>query len=391
MSLFRFELRKLLFNKRTAILLICLLVLYSVIGFATSIFLIGSNDSYRVYEELAAAYEGPLDREKAAEAELVYDEASARYGTDSQVIARSIQDQPETLLAVKYHEFTGTVDDYWNGTPPESADEPYGIALLQSKLAELESQGKQNTFEYEELASSLQTMGELGEPEFANILLWENLFINWGEHMMQFLLFIPLAFVIAPVFAVERSTGMDNLILSSRNGRRRIVTAKLLSVLVASTVVVGLYVIATFVFGFLPHASLHGWDAAIQSIPAFARSMFGFEVWQFAIIAAAWLVFTGVVYGLIISFISSRMKSQMGTVGIGLAILFVNVGLAAMGDAIIQRIQPIIDFGLANVTLIKEVFGGYKVFDMFGMSVSYLCSRGNRRPCSFGDLSRAKK
>ena len=371
MSLFHFELRKLLFNKRTMILLLCLLVLYSIVGFATSLFLIGSNDSYRAYEELSVAYEGPLDAKKAAEADSVYDEISARYGTDSQIIARSIKDQPETILAVKYHEFAGRVDDYWNGTPPDSAEEPYGIALLQSKLVALESQGKQSTFEHKELSDALQTLTELGEPEFANILLWENLFINWGEHMMQFLLFIPLAFIIAPVFAVERSSGMDNLILSSRNGRRKIVTAKLLSILVASTIVVSLYVVATFVFGFLPHASLHGWDAAIQSIPTYARSMFGFEAWQFALVAAAWLLFTGAVYSLIIGFISSRMKSQMGTVGVGLAVLFINVGLAAMGDAIIQRIQPIIDFGLANVTLIKEVFGGYKVFNVFGMSVSY--------------------
>lgn len=222
MSLFRFELRKLLFNKKTIMLLICLLVLYSIIGFAASIFLVGSNDSYRVYEELAAAYEGPLDAKKAAEAKMVYDEASARYGTDSQVMARSIKDQPEIILAVKYHAFAGTVDDYWNGTPPESTEEPYGIALLQAKLAELERQGRQDTFEYKELSGSLQTLIGLGEPEFANILLWENLFVNWGEHMMQFLLFIPLAFVIAPVFAVERSTGMDNLILSSWHGRKKL-------------------------------------------------------------------------------------------------------------------------------------------------------------------------
>lgn len=65
------------------------------------------------------------------------------------------------------------------------------------------------------------------------------------------------------------------------------------------------------------------------------------------------------------------MKSQISAVGISLAILFINVGLAAMGDSVIQRIQPIIDFGLANVTLIKEVFGGYKVFNVFGIIVSY--------------------
>lgn len=371
MSLYRFELGKLLLNKKTISLLVCLFVLYSLIGFATSLFLIGSGDSYRVYEELAADYEGSLDAEKAAWAKKVYEEISTRYGTDSRMIARSIKDQPETMLALKYNEFAGRVDEYWNGTPPESAEEPYGIALLQLKLEELEEQEKQSIFEYKKLSDSLKILTALGEPKFANILLWENLFVNWGEHLMQFLLFVPLTFIIAPVFAVERETGMDHLILSSRSGRRKIVTAKLLSILTASVAFVVLYVAATFIFGFLPHTSLHGWDAAIQSIPTYARSMFGFKAWQFAVIGAAWMIFTGAVYSLIVGLVSSRMKSQRGTVGVSLAILFINVGLAALGDAVTQRIQPLVDFGLANVTLIKEVFGGFKFFDVFGMNISY--------------------
>ncbi len=371
MSLFHFEFKKLLLNKKTVSLLACLFILYSLMGFVTSMFLIGNRESYRVYEELAADYEGTLDEEKAAWAKKVYEEISTRYGTDSRMIARSIKDQPEAMLALKYNEFTERVDEYWNGTPPESTEEPYGIALLESKLSELEMQGKQNTFAYTELSSSLKKLAALGEPEFANILLWENLFVNWGEHMMQFLLFIPLTFIIAPVFAVERSTGMDHLILSSRSGRRKIVTAKLFSILAASVIVTFIYVAATFIFGFLPHASLHGWNAAIQSIPTYARSMFGFRTWQLAVVGAVWLIFTGAVYSLIIGFISSRMKSQMGTVGVSLAVLFINVGLAAMGDAVTQRFKPLCDFGLANVTLIKEVFGGFKMFDVFGMCVSY--------------------
>ncbi len=371
MSLFRFELRKLLLGKKTVILLLCLLALYSVVGLTSTMFLIGGNDSYRAYEESAAAWEGPFDSEKAAEAEKIYQEVSARYGTDARMIARSVKDQPEVILAVNYHAYTERVEEYWNGTPPESAEEPYGIAILQGKIAELESQGKQDTAACRELSASLQRLEELGEPEFANILLWENLFNNWGEHMMQFLLFVPLAFVIAPVFSVERSSGMDNLILSSQNGRRRIVTAKLLSVLVASTVVVVLYLAAVFIFGFLPHRSFHGWDAAIQFIPTYARSMFRWKVWQLAAVGAVWLIFTGAVYSLLICFISSRMKSQMGTVGVSLGVLFVNVGLAAMGDTVTQRLGVLVDFGLANVTLIKEVFGGYKVFHVFGMNVIY--------------------
>lgn len=371
MSLFYFEFRKLLLNKKTISLLVGLFILYSLMGFVTSLFLIGSGKSYRAYEELAADYEGAIDEGKAAWAKKVYEEVSARYGTDSRMIARSIKDQPETMLAIKYNEFTERVDEYWNGTPPESAEEPYGIALLEAELSELEMQGKQNTFAYTKLSDSLKRLTALGEPEFANILLWENLFVNWGEHTMQFLLFIPLTFIIAPVFAVERSTGMDHLILSSRSGRCKIVTAKLLSILAASVIVTLIYVATTFIFGFLPHASLHGWNAAIQSIPTYAKSMFGFRTWQLAVVGAVWIIFTGTVYSLIIGFVSSRMKSQMGTVGVSLAILFINVGLAAMGDAVTQRFWPLIDFGLANVTLIKEVFGGYKMFHVFGMCVSY--------------------
>ena len=44
---------------------------------------------------------------------------------------------------------------------------------------------------------------------------------------------------------------------------------------------------------------------------------------------------------------------------------------AAMGDAVTQRLWPLADFGLANVTLIKEVFGGFKMFSVFGRCVSY--------------------
>ncbi len=41
-------------------MLLCLLILYSVVGLTSTMFLIGGNDSYRAYEELAADWEGPI-------------------------------------------------------------------------------------------------------------------------------------------------------------------------------------------------------------------------------------------------------------------------------------------------------------------------------------------
>ncbi len=65
MSLFRAELRKLLLNKKTLLLLSCLLILYSVVGLTSTMFLIGGNDSYRAYEELAAAEKKPQERKRS--------------------------------------------------------------------------------------------------------------------------------------------------------------------------------------------------------------------------------------------------------------------------------------------------------------------------------------
>lgn len=161
MSLFRFELRKLLLGKKTLILLLCLSAFYSVVGLTSTMFLIGGNDSYRAYEEAAAAWEGPFDSEKAAEAEKLYQEVCARYGTDTRMIARSVKDQPEVILAVNYHAYTERVEEYWNGTPPESAGEPYGIALLQAEITELERQGKQDSAACQKLSASLQRLEEL--------------------------------------------------------------------------------------------------------------------------------------------------------------------------------------------------------------------------------------
>ena len=80
MSLFHFEFRKLLLNKKKISLLVGLFILYSLMGFVTSMFLIGNGESYHVYEELAADYEGTIDEGKAVWAKKVYEEVSARYG-----------------------------------------------------------------------------------------------------------------------------------------------------------------------------------------------------------------------------------------------------------------------------------------------------------------------
>jgi ABC-type transport system involved in multi-copper enzyme maturation permease subunit len=371
MSLFRFELRKLMLNKRTLAILAVMLIVYAAVGFGTSYFLVGSGESYKTYSALAEPVTGPLNSQTAEEALKNYEALKERFGDNPEMIYYGTSSDPVSKFNVDYANFVGYADEYHNGAPSDSLSEPYGIDVLQENLAELTRDGKANTFEYRSVKKQLDKEISLGEPQFANTVEWGNLFTNWGDTIMLFILFIPLAFLISPVFSMEASTGMDNLILSSRNGRRKIVTAKIASIVVTSLIVLGIYLLATFVFGFLSVGTFEGWNAALRSVPNYVRAPFGFTNLQFTLVSALWVLLSGTIYSLIVGFISSRLKSGIAVLGISLIVLFLNIGIAALGTGIQTALKLLMEFGVANFAVVGEVFSGYKVYNLFGFPVPY--------------------
>jgi ABC-type transport system involved in multi-copper enzyme maturation permease subunit len=371
MSLFQFELRKLFLNRKNIIIFLALLVIYGAIGFGSTYFLVGDGQNYRTYAELAKPLTGPLNPQKAKEALAAYEALKERYGNNEEAIYYGTSSDPSAKFDVDYARFVEHTDEYYHGSPMDSLGDPYGIHVLQKKIDTLEQAGEANSFEYRKTQQQLHIEKNLGEPEFANTVLWDNLFKNWGDFVMLFLLFVPLAFIIAPVFSVEASTGMDKLILSSRHGRKKIVRAKIAAVVVTTICVITAYLAATFAFGFLSVGTFEGGNAAIRSIPGYVRAPFGFSNWQFSLVSALWLLVSGVVYALIVAFISSRTGNLLAAFGISLIVLFLNVGLSALGTSISLMIRPLIDFGMASISLTGEVFTAYKVYNVFGTVVPY--------------------
>jgi hypothetical protein len=371
MSLFRFELKKLLLNKRTLIIIAVMAVIYAAVGFGTSYFLVGSGESYQVYSTLAKPVVGSLNEKQATESLKSYEALKERFGDNPEMIYYGTSSDPVLKFDVDYANFVGYVDEYYNGAASDSLSQPYGVNVLQENLMRLKDGGEVNTFEYRNVKNQLDKEIALGEPKFANTVEWGNLFTNWGDFIMLFILFIPLAFIISPVFSREASTGMDNLILSSRNGRRKIVTAKLGAVIVTSLTILGIYLLTTFVFGFLSVGTLEGWDAALRSVPEYVRAPFGFTNLQFTLISALWVLLSGTVYALIVSLVSSLLKNQMAVLGVSLIVLFFNIGINALGTGIQTALQGFVDFGVSSFALVGEVFAGYKVFNIFGYPVPY--------------------
>jgi hypothetical protein len=367
MSLFHFELRKLMLNKRTLIIIAALAVFYSAIGFGTSYFLVGSGEAYKTYSDLAAPATGPLDKEAAQKSLQSYEAMKQRFGDNPEMIYYGTSSDPVLKFDVDYANFASYVNEYYNGAASDSLSEPYGINALQRNLAQL----KAGSFEYKKVKSQLDKETKLGPPTFANTVEWGNLFTNWGDTLMLFVLFVPLAFLISSVFSREASSGMDSIILSTRNGRGKIAGAKICAVAVTALAVIGIYLITTFIFGFLSVGTLEGFDAAIRSVPAYVRAPFGFSNWQFAIVSALWILMSGTVYSLIVAFISSRFNSQMAALGVSLIVLLLNIGIAALGTGISSALQWLSDIGVASFSLVGEVFSSYKVYNIFGFPVPY--------------------
>jgi len=78
-----------------------------------------------------------------------------------------------------------------------------------------------------------------------------------------------------------------------------------------------------------------------------------------------------IVYGAVLTLISSKLKSQAATFGIGIVILLGNVMISALGTTVEDTLSMLIDFGFMNTANASAIFGGLTSFNVFGSVVPY--------------------
>jgi hypothetical protein len=377
MSLFNYEMKKILFNKKMMILVGVLFALYGLMGFFMNYLSLNGADGYGRYVGLAEAADGELDEAQLAVSTAAYDDAVKKYGSGSGMVERSARTDPELQFHVAYVKYAGQVDEYYNGSPDDPKEKPYGIYPLQTKLDTLE----ESSFEYKAVKAQLDKELELGAPVFVNTVLWQGLFSQWGGAMVIFLLFFPLAYIVSPIFSGEASSGMDNIILSSKSGRKKIVTAKLVALITASAIIIVGLLAAIFLGIFLSVAPapemFAGWDAALRSIPDYVHSPLGIQIWQYALVCILWLLFAGIVFAPVMTLISSKTKFQMASFGIGIFILLGNLILSLATPGTDSLYDRIMDFSFVNLGQSSAAFSRYIVYNLFGLVTPfYLAGMG---------------
>lgn len=161
---------------------------------------------------------------------------------------------------------------------------------------------------------------------------------------------------------------ISNLVLSSKRGRRQIVSAKIGAVAIATAGMTTFYLLSTFITNFLAVGSMAGMYAPLRNVASFVRSPFDWQVWQFTIISVVWILLVAVVYCLFISFVSAKTSNSL-VVFISLISLLLPVAFSVMGTAVSVALKPVIDFGFSPLIQFNGLFAEFEAYNIAGMVV----------------------
>jgi ABC-type transport system involved in multi-copper enzyme maturation permease subunit len=125
--------------------------------------------------------------------------------------------------------------------------------------------------------------------------------------VIAMLLFFVIAICIAPLFAGEHSTGVAQLILVSKHGKRQLIWAKIITAIsfcvVASLLFTSVcFLISTIVFG------ADGREVAFQML--FPWTPYPMNMGQVTIILVFNTILRALLFGAVLSFLSARLKSS---------------------------------------------------------------------------------
>ncbi|GHU10637.1 hypothetical protein FACS1894151_10150 [Spirochaetia bacterium] len=377
-KLIQFELRKCLFNKRSIAVIAVLFIVYIAGGLGASVASFGGTEGYKAYSELVDTAAGPYNAEQAAVSEEAYEAALSVYGNADYLARLSLQN-PELRFHLAYKEYAASVDAYWNGPADgQDLDNITGIYPLQKKIVELENEntkGASGTYDYKRYSARLETELAAGEPEFRNTALWDSFLSNCSSMVTIMLLFFPIGFLVAPVFTNEQTTGMDNIILSSKNGQRSTVLAKIGAVAVTCILMSVLYFTGTFIGTFLPFGIFAGavlpGGLPVRTLVSMANAQITMSIGAFAALTLLWLIFATIVFAVILTLVSGKCKRQAAVFAIGILILLANIIINSLGTSVSDALDIVLKFGFMNTVGAITVFGGITTFNVFGLVADY--------------------
>lgn len=210
-------------------------------------------------------------------------------------------------------------------------------------------------------AKSLQT-----PLEYKTYRGWTKIISNIDDASGMFIMIV-LAICISPLFTSEYQTGVDNIILSTKKGKKDIIYSKFIATFLFTTV---------FYFGFVAYIticnasiySLSGWNLPIQVSSVYWYSVYNINFLQSYIITVLLGYLANLFSVTVTMMLSSRLKTSFATIILSLVSIFIPyiVYLSSMST----YVNYIFDLFPVNITHLVKIFNSYLYYNILGLQIS---------------------
>jgi ABC-type transport system involved in multi-copper enzyme maturation permease subunit len=341
-SLLAFELNKIFRQKSIYAVYVVLLGLIMISLNAQ--YVVGKSASYKDWE-------GELTREKYKQAEA--DHAELTKNTNE-----------NTVWTEEMRERAGVYEEIAVAKRLDETND-MSIQYFQSNLPQLE----EKTFEHRKEALHLRMLENVN----VNKLYYHKApaemidFVRtFGTMLTGALLLIGLA----PIFSNEYMTGMDQLQLSTRHGRRKGIYAKIAAALIYTAFVIGVWSVFNLIQRILVYGD-GGWSAPLQQLFQYRYSPYDFDMLTFIFVQLGIHALGAVGFALLVLLISAWCRHTILSILVSGAIFSLPIAIVVFFKIDLGMYENILDFTYTNVMRVTDLFDRFEVLNLFGYPVLY--------------------
>ncbi|MBZ9606937.1 ABC transporter permease subunit [Clostridium estertheticum] len=208
------------------------------------------------------------------------------------------------------------------------------VAELQDKLNGMKASGITG-YEYKSKVMELNMYKKVNKDAKPYYLgLWGDINLIGTSSIIVGLLLL-LCLGLSGVFSEEYSSGMDALILSSKYGKKTIITAKLIASCIYSSSIALIFGIIPIISSVLCYGNIDGFDSPMQVLGMYSFSPYHLNVSEVYLLQFL-MMFIGILaFGLLILMFSSRIRNLLVTFFVSFAAIIMPLYLA--GNMVIEH------------------------------------------------------
>lgn len=355
MGILRYEIKKLFINKVAILIIIALTILPAITNYFNEVnynkTIASVNDVYELEEQ----YEGKID-------EVYFNKNADKLDL--------IKNKEQFQIANKDEQF---YFDYYNAiknlnTYEGKTKQPVdSISSLKEQLERMDENKEDGTYYYKNTKKKYEMMLSAGEPKFYFARGWNDFFSNTSKTASFFIGMIILLLV-SSIFSNEYSSGMDSLILSSKNGRAKIVKYKLAASTIFSISLIIFYNIIQFISIMIPMTT-RGWNTPIRSQLIFMYSPYNLTMLQYFGINIIFQIVGAVTLSFMVMLVSSLCKSSLATFFISFCIYLLPFIVILLGLNRISGVNSVMNLSITKMIGNYDVFKEYLSYNILGIPI----------------------